>query len=122
MRLHSLVLGFAIILLLAACGGPRVKPISRSAALSDPQPREMRVVKVWDQVTEGMDLDRDENISHLIEVEITDGPEKGTVMTLPYDEWNVGQRPPRAGDRVVLAPADWVKRSATSTGRPYGGW
>jgi hypothetical protein len=119
--MRSLVL-LVVLAALSSCGGPRVDPTSRTQALSDREPREMRVVKVWDQVAEGMDLDRDENVSHLIEVEVTDGPEKGRAMTLPYDEWNVGKRPPRAGDRVLIAPADWVKRSPTSSGRPFGGW
>ncbi len=107
---------------LVGCNSPRVAPTPRAKAIQDTEPREMRVVKVWDQVAEGMDVDRDENVSHLIEVEVLSGPHQGETMTLPYDEWNVGKKPPRAGDRVVVAPADWVKRDANSHGRPMKGW
>jgi hypothetical protein len=69
-----------------------------------------------------MDLDRDENVSHIIEVEVLDGPDQGKVLALPYDEWNVGHRPPRAGERVVVSPSDWVRRDPASHGRPAKGY
>jgi hypothetical protein len=111
-----------VVLALSACGGPREKPMPRSEALQDATPREMRVVKVWDQVEDSMDLDRDENVSHVIECEVLSGPDQGKVLALPYDEWNVGHRPPRAGERVVVAPADWVRRDPNSHGRPAKGY
>lgn len=117
--------GIAILVLIAAlsaCGGPRVAPTRRSDALADARPREMRVIKVWDQLTDGTDESRDENVSHVIEVEVLSGEEQGKVMALPYDEWNVGRRPPAAGERVMSSPADWVRRNPDSRGRPFGGW
>jgi hypothetical protein len=111
-----------VVLALGACGGPREKPTPRAEALRDTTPRELRVVKVWDQIEDSMDVDRDENVSHVIEVEVLSGPDQGKILALPYDEWNVGRRPPRAGERVVIAPADWVKRDVTGHGRPAKGY
>jgi hypothetical protein len=68
-----------------------------------------------------MDNSGDPHVSHYVEVDIVSGKEKGTRMTLPYDEWNVGEAPPSKGTILMMAPADWVKRNPKSQGRPFGG-
>jgi hypothetical protein len=121
--MRAVFAAFTMVLLLAGCGNtPREPPTPRAVALNDHTPREMRVVKVWDMVEDAMDANRDENVSHLIEVDVLSGPDQGKHMTLPFDEWNVGHRPPAVGDRVVLAPADWVRRDPDTPGHPpFGG-
>lgn len=111
-----------LILGLVACSEPRVPPIPRGDALADRVIREVTVIKVWDQSTDRLGDAGDPHISHYIEVDVVSGAEKGTRMTLPYDEWNVGQAPPAKGRTLLIAPADWVQRSPTSQGRPFGGW
>ena len=123
MARHALwVLMLAVACLAGGCGGPRQPAISRVDALHDVKPREFKVIKVWDEVRDNMDTGRDPHISHVIEVEVLSGPDQGRQLTLPYDEWNVGKAPPTEGERVVIAPADWVKRDPDSKGRPFGGW
>lgn len=108
------------LILLAGCNSSRVPPIGRGEALRDRIPREVRVVKVWDQVDDRLDGPTDPQISHYIEVDVLDGPEVGKPMTLPYDRWNTGKEPPSRGDRLVMAPSDWVTRDPRTNGRPYG--
>lgn len=109
-------------LALAACNEPRVPPTARGEALSDRGVREVTVVKVWDQSSDRIDGGGDPHISHYIEVDIVSGPDKGTKLTLPYDEWNVGKLPPVKGTTLLMTPADWVQLSPSSQGRPaFGG-
>lgn len=108
------------LVLLTGCSSARVSPIDRGQALRDRTPREVKVVKVWDQVNDRLDGPTDPQISHYIEVDVLDGPEAGKPMTLPYDRWNTGKEPPSRGDRLVVAPMDWVSRDPHTNGRPYG--
>lgn len=115
-----LPLALPVLLLLTACSSARVPPISRGEAQRDHIPREVRVVKVWDQVSNRLDGPVDPQISYYIEVDVLDGPEAGKPMTLPYDRWNTGKEPPSKGDRLMMSPADWVLRDPQTKGRPYG--
>jgi hypothetical protein len=108
---------------LAACGNsPRTAPLTRAQATARTEVLEMQVVKVWNVVTDALDHDREPGISHCIEVDVLSGSSAGSKLTLPYDEWNVGKAPPPEGTTVVAAPADWVRRSKDSRGKPFGGW
>lgn len=120
---HHALLALCAILLISGCGGIRTRsqPISRSQALAMTEVVELRVVKVWDVVADSFDHDREPQVSHYIDVDVLSGPQGGGQWTLPYDEWNAG-RPPVAGATVTLAPADWVRRTNNSRGRPFGGW
>jgi hypothetical protein len=108
---------------LAGCE-PQERPtvIDRPHALDDPVPRRMHIIKVYDQVYDATDAPRDINVSHEIKVRVLDGPGEGKLWLLPYDEWNVGRPPPKAGLDVVAAPSDWVRRDPNSTGVPFGGF
>jgi hypothetical protein len=114
-------MGIVIAAALTSCDDPRVPPIPRSEALGDRTVREVKVIKVWDQTGNRMNNSGDPHVSHFVEVDIVSGDEKGTRMTLPFDEWNVGEAPPSKGTILMIAPADWVKRNPKSQGRPFGG-
>ena len=124
MRWCPLLVLWSSILLLAGCGGERDDStiVTRTQAMADATPREMQVITVYDQVTDIMNPDHDENISHMIEVEILSGEGQGKHFVFPYDEWNTGRHPPAVGARVVCAPADWVKRDPDSHGKPFEDW
>ncbi|MCS6970416.1 MAG: hypothetical protein RMM29_06485 [Planctomycetota bacterium] len=110
--------------LLAACAapGPRVPPWTRAQALAATEPLEVTIVRVWDTVRDAVREGREPGISHIIEVEVRSGEQAGQRLALPYDEWNVGAPPPRAGRTLVIAPADWVRRAKDTRGRPFSGW
>ncbi len=114
----------ALILCLACCGGnaTRTPPLNRGQALARTEVLELKIVKVWDVVADALNHDREPGISHYIEVDVLSGSSAGTKLTLPYDEWNAGAKPPAADTIVVAAPADWVRRANNSKGRPFGGW
>jgi hypothetical protein len=114
----------AILVLVSGCGGgeARSRPLNRGQAAARTEVMELKVVKVWDVVSDALNHDREPGISHYIEVDVLSGSAAGTPLTLPFDEWNVGGRPPAEGTTVVVAPADWVRRAKDSRGRPFGGW
>jgi hypothetical protein len=122
MRLPALLLLVPLLCGLTACNEPRVPATSRSDSLTNRTPLAVEVVKVWNQATNRVEGDNDPHVSHYIEVDVVDGPQAGTKLTLPYDAWNVGKEPPERGTRLVIAPADWVQRNNASTGRPFGAW
>ncbi len=122
-RRSALLLAASLVLVvLAACNDARVPPTARAAALHDRTVREVRVVKVWDQVSDRLDADGDPHVSHYIEVDVVSGPDAGKQFTLPFDTWNVGKPPPAVGAVLVMAPADWVQRDPRSQGRAFGEW
>ena len=43
---------------------------------------------------------------------------KGTKLTLPYDEFNVGEPPPGPDEQVTIAPADWVRPNPGAKYKP----
>ena len=112
----------ALCLSLAGCGlQARTPPLSSSQALGRTEVLEMRVVKVWDTVTDALDHDRDPSVSHIIEVDVLSPPAfAGKQFALPFDKWNVGGAPPVEGVTVIAAPADWVKLSRNSKGSAFG--
>jgi hypothetical protein len=111
-------------LLIAACSHRefRTPALNRAQALARTDVLELRVVQVWNTVEDALDHDREPGIDYYIEVDVLTGRDAGKPMTLPYDSWNVGSGPPAVDSRVVVAPADWVKRAKDSKGRPFGGW
>ena len=109
-----------VAVVLAACQEARVPPTTRAQALRDREHREVKVVRVWDQVGERLEQGADAHVSHYIEVDVLAGPGVGKPLTLPYDQWNTGRPAPQVGDRLLMAPADWVLRDARTPGRPYG--
>ncbi|NRA39543.1 MAG: hypothetical protein HRU15_15485 [Planctomycetes bacterium] len=102
--------------LFTSCGTrPTYPVIPREKAMHLDAILEMKVKIVFD----GLMHSRDPHVTHLVEVEIIRGPTEvvGVIMTLPYDSYNTGAKPPHAGKTVTLAPSEWVKRSAKSFGR-----
>jgi hypothetical protein len=110
-----------LLLLLAACGGPRQPVLTADQAMAETRRLDVVVVQVFDAVTEVTGLTQG---SHLIEVRVAGGaPEwEGRVITLPYDEWAVGRPPPARGTRLRLAPREWLVTDPASKGRPIDGW
>lgn len=108
------------IVLLAGCGEPRQPIVARAQAEADQRELELRVVKAFD----AMKLPYPTQSSHLIEVEVLAGPEDlvGRVITLPYDEWAMGEPAPKAGDVLRTSPRRWVAGDGTSHGKPFTGW
>ncbi len=109
--------------LLSGCA--REEPVtllSHDQAMQDDRPRQVHVLRITDQVEDGSGDNRDVDVSHWVKVRVLDGPGQGTLLLLPYDDWNVGRPPPRAGTDLVVAPADWVRRAPDSQGRPFHGW
>lgn len=124
--LHQRILAALVaapLLLLTGCGTQtRTQPLTRSQASARTDVLEMKIVKVWDVVSDALDHDREPGISHCIEVDVMSGSGAGKQLALPYDEWNVGKPPPAVDSTVVAAPADWVRRGKDTRGRPFGGW
>jgi hypothetical protein len=121
--MRSVLTLLTLLVLLAACNDPRVPPISRSDALRDTTVRQVRVVKVWDQVSDRMEADGDPHISHYIEVDVVGGQDDGKKLTLPFDAWNAGIQPPEVGTVLTMCAADWVKPNPKGkTGRQFGDW
>ncbi len=122
-RLLSLATPLALALCLAGCGNAaRTPPLNRGQALAQTEVLELKVIKVWNVVTDALDHDREPGISHYVEVDVLSGSSAGKQLTLPFDEWNVGKHPPAVGTTIVAAPSDWVKRAKDSRGRPMEGW
>ena len=118
MRWISLLVVLAM--LLTACEGPRETVTTRSEAMSATTPMRLKVLKVWNN--DRMEWSGEPHISHVIDVEVMDGPEGwvGKFLSLPYDYSYVVDPPPLAGDVVVTAPADWVKQNRERKPRPFG--
>lgn len=123
MRRSLLVLAAILAVALVGCGQEfRTPALNRQQALSQTEVLEMKVVKVWNVVTDALDHDREPGIGYYVEVDVLSGSNAGAKLTLPYDDWNVGKPPPAVGTRVIAAPADWVKRGRHSKGAAFGGW
>ena len=110
----------SLIMLLAGCDGPREAVTTRAEALTSTTPLRLKVLKVWNN--DRMEWSDEPHISHVVDVEIMDGPEGsvGKFLSLPYDYSYVIVPPPLAGDVVVTAPADWVKQNRERKPRPFG--
>lgn len=103
-----------LLLLLAACTGPRSEIVPRAQALDLDAPWRMRVIAIHD----GLHHSRDPHVSHLIEVEHLSGPQAGTRATYPFDEWQYGGEPPDEDEELTVAPAVWVRGREASQGTP----
>lgn len=103
-----------ILLTLAACTGPRSPVVPRERALTWHRPMELRILEIHD----GLHHSRDPNVSHLIEAEILTGDGAGKEITFPYDEWSSELRLPSAGDKLVVAPSQWILPGKNSRGKP----
>jgi len=113
----------AMTLVLTACGGPARPIVARDAAAAERQPMTLHVRGVWDAVDD-VGFVTDPGITHLLEVDVVDGPEGwvGQRLTLPYDEWAVGAPPPKRGETVTVSPARWVRGDGTSHGKSKDQW
>lgn len=109
-----------LVLALAGCGQPRQPIIDRDQAEADRREFSLRVVEPFDTIR----LPYPTRSSHLIEVEVLDGPPDlvGRIITLPYDEWAMGEPPPRTGEVLRTTPRRWVAGDGSSRGKPFGGW
>ena len=97
-------------LLFVSCGSnPRVVATWVANAAADRLPRPVRVVKVWDALSDGYRPEGGVAISHYIEVDVETPAGGKEAQTWPYDEWAVGLKPPSVGSRLVVSPADWVR-------------
>jgi hypothetical protein len=107
-------------LLLCGCDGPRTAAMPRQQALRDDRVMRLQVVKVYDN--KDLEWLDEYNISHVIDVDVLEGPPElvGKSLALPYDLFFMAKPPPAAGEVVVTAPADWVKRSLTGKVRGFG--
>ena len=82
----------------------------------------MRVQVVAVYNNKNLDYTREINISHLIDVDVLEGPDdvNGKPLTMPYDLFYVAEPPPRVGEVVVTTPAAWVNRRAGGKTRGFG--
>lgn len=111
-----LLMTFLSCMFMSGCSPrPQYPVIPRDKALSLDAVMEMKVTKVFD----GLIHSRDPHVTHLVEVEILRGPTDivGEHITLPYDRYNTGKKPPHAGSTVTLAPSSWLKRDRKNFGR-----
>jgi hypothetical protein len=107
-------------LLLCACVGPRESMMPKEQAKRDERVLRVRVVAVFDNFNR--EYSREINVSHVVDVDVLDGPEElvGKPLTLPFDQFYVAKPPPQAGDELVTTPAAWVTRNAGGKQRPFG--
>jgi hypothetical protein len=106
--------------LLAGCAGPRTELMPKAEALKDARVMRVQVVKVYNN--ERMEHTTEFHVSHVVDVDVLEGPDElvGKPLTLPYDIFYVAKPPPAAGEVVVMAPADWVKRNTSGKARGFG--
>ncbi len=100
-------------LALAACGDLRTGVYEPTLARRDQRAMRIKIVSVHDNL--GRDWCADSRVSHVVEVDVLDGPADlaGKPLTLPYDAFSQGRQPPEIGTEMVVAPADWLKQPAT---------
>jgi hypothetical protein len=101
--------------------GPRQDVMERDLAARDHRPLRVRIVAVYDN--QGLAYTTTFRVSHVIDVDVLDGPEGlvGKPLCLPYDEFNVTRPPPLVGDVMTITPADWVNPNPDSLRqRPFG--
>lgn len=115
----SLVL-VLIVVVLSGCSGPRTAMLPKAEAKRDERVLRVKVVEVYDN--RNLEYVRESNISHIIDVDVLDGPPEliGTTLALPFDMFYVAKPPPRTGEEVVTTPAAWVTRNAGGKPRQFG--
>lgn len=113
--MRSVVPILLLMLFLSSCGGPRYTVIPWAKATKLEGRLEMQILDIYD----GLHYSREPHVSHLVEVEIIDGPESliGQRICLPYDRYNTGTEPPSPGETVFVAPSSWLKRNPRNFGR-----
>ena len=90
-----------------------------AVALRDLTPRTIRVVSSWDATTkrpEGSYMQGD--VTHWVEVDVLNLDGTTEPQTWPYDEDDLGLRPPLSGTELVVAPAEWLAAPGTLPRRP----
>lgn len=94
--------------------------VPKEEARRDERVLRLKVVQVYDN-REGT-YTREFNVSHVIDVDVIDGPAElvGKSLALPYDLFYVAKPPPQAGEVVVTTPAAWVLRHRTGKARGFG--
>ncbi|MBA3699517.1 MAG: hypothetical protein H0W78_11775 [Planctomycetes bacterium] len=116
---HSAVL-IMLALLLAGCDSPRTTMMDKTEAKRDERVLRVRVVKVYDN--RNLDYVREPNISHIVDVDVLDGPTEliGKPLALPFDMFYTAKPPPQVGEEVVTTPAAWVTRNSGGKQRAFG--
>lgn len=111
---------FILALLLSGCEGPRTEMMPKDEAKRDQRVLRVRVVTVYDNLDRS--YSRELNVSHVIDVDVLDGPPElvGTALTLPFDQFYVAKPPPGAGEEVVITPSSWVTRNSGIKQRAFG--
>jgi len=113
----------ATLLLPTACGGPRQDHVPHGYAQRWDEVLTVEVLETWDLVKRHVDAAP--QVTHLIEVEVLEGPSKyqGRTLVLPFDAWAVGQREaPPVGTVHTIMPSQWVRPNRESRGRPAPRW
>lgn len=109
-----------LILLLTGCDSPRTDIMPKDQAKRDERVLRLKVVKVYDN--RDLAYIREPNVSHIIDVDVLDGPSDliGTSLALPFDMFYVAKPPPQAGEEVVTTPSAWVMRNRAGKARGFG--
>ncbi len=109
-----------VALLLSGCDGPRTTMVPKNEARRDERVMRVQVVQVYDN--RNLDYIREPNVSHIIDVDVLDGPPEliGKSLALPFDMFYVAKPPPRVGEEVVTTPAAWVTRNVGGKQRAFG--
>jgi hypothetical protein len=111
---------FMLALLLAGCDGPRTTMMPKLDAKRDDRAMRVHVVRVFDN--KDRDYTTELNVSHIIDVDVLDGPPElvGKPLALPFDQFYVAKPPPQVGEVVITTPAAWVTRNAGGKQRAFG--
>ena len=109
-----------MILLLCGCDGPRSTTMPKTEALRDARVMRLQIVQVYDN--KDRDYTDEFNVSHVIDVDVLDGPAElvGKPLALPYDLFFVAKPPPSVGEIVITSPAAWVNRNSAGKARAFG--
>jgi uncharacterized protein YceK len=109
-----------MVLLLSGCDGPRTTVIPKADAMKDTRVLRVRIVHIYDN--KDRDYDDELNISHVLDVDVLDGPDEliGKPLALPYDLFYTATPPPRVGEVVVTTPSAWVTRNPGGKSRGFG--
>jgi len=108
-------------LIAVGCSEPRLRvpALPYAVALRDLTPRTIRVVGTWDATSKrpvGSYMQGD--VTHWVEVDVLNPDGTTEPQTWPYDEDDLGLRPPSSGTELVVAPAEWLAVPGTLPRRP----
>lgn len=98
---------------LASCGETRSDVYDPVQARRDTRALRVKVVAIHDNFNR--DWCSDPRISHVVEVEVLDGPAElmAKPLLLPYDSFAQAKEPPAVGHEAITSPADWLREPAT---------